>query len=170
VVQHALLVRVECQASRQVVGRAIVLLAVLHHPPEVVQRHHQKRHVGRLPAVNILGNPLPFLNCLVDERLPFVQVGKIQTRLDECRRKFDRFPIGLLGAGEIEGIAQRQTVVEIAGVLVRRLVAFQPGLVEERRQWPQLLRFVFSDPREQIAKIHFPAPCAQYGRPETLLD
>ena len=116
VVQHIGLFGVDRQAARQVIRGLGKFLARFQHPPQVVERHHDKACALGRGHADILFHPLPFLNRLVEQSLALIEHAQIQARLDKAGVDLYGLAVGRFGTTQLAGIGQRQSTVEMAGI------------------------------------------------------
>ena len=102
--------------------------------PGVVERLDAQRQLLRIGFGRLLGDPKPSLERRVDPALALQDQAQVEPGLDEGRGQQDGLAVGRLGPGQIVLLGEGDGQIELDEMVVRSLVAIQPGLVEDGRQ------------------------------------
>ena len=158
VVNDVRLIRFETQALRQTGQGLGIVPVVFVEAPEIVQRQQQYWPLIRVGPGDVALDPEPFGDRRVVLTFAFVDLAKIEVRLGKGRRQLDGMAIGLLGAANVVFVAERDAEVEVDEVIVRRLVALQPGLVQHDRKRIEAACRQFAGGIEQCHDIELALP------------
>ena len=110
------------------------MLAVLKNPTEPIEGKQQQWSMFQLVRRNMVIYPAPFSDGCVDLPQTLVSQAEIEMGMHEIRSQLNGPNIGLLCAGYIVFVGKNNTEIEVSEMIVRGMVALQPGLVKHSGQ------------------------------------